>query len=236
MLGSERRSYKVLAHPFHRLCERHEQLGTHQIESSTSSLSRLVDSRVLESLPSQSDFARFSSFESPDLSEHPMSFHVGSAPRDFRSVRSSKGLLGDRYDPGLYSPHAVKSRGSTGFGVDLETGASHLVRLTPVGHTYVQYAVRGRPFVSKVSEVVTSRAEVAKLRAAADQGAAWARDNAALREQVQGLEKELADARRGTHSSSHDAAEPHNHTNLHRKSHREAEVRKQRHWGRKKKS
>jgi hypothetical protein len=101
----------------------------------------------------------------------------------------------DKDDHGARSPHTVEGRGSKGVGVDLETGASHMVRLTPVGKTYVQYAVRNRPFVSHISELVTSREEVAKLRAAADQGASWARDNAALREQVRMLLEQLGDAK-----------------------------------------
>ena len=52
------------------------------------------------------------------------------------------------------------------------------VRLSPVGKTYVQYAVRSSPFVSKLCEVTLSRAEIANLRAKA-KGAADLEDKVA---------------------------------------------------------
>lgn len=49
----------------------------------------------------------------------------------------------------------------------LQTDAAHIIRLSPIGKTYVQYNVRSRPFVSRISEVLPSRAEIEKLRSKA---------------------------------------------------------------------
>jgi len=193
VLSNRKSAAKSSARPFQRLSERLDQLSSRQIESSTRRLSQHVNNRLLPSRHLNYDHKEPSleSFGSP---KHPMSFHLIGSSEDLRVGSCPKDGLDDY---GMRSPHAVQSRGSKGIGVDLETGASHMVRLTPVGHTYVQYAVRSQPYVSNISEVVTSRAEVAKLRAAADQAAAWARDNAALREQVRILQAELSDAKNG---------------------------------------
>lgn len=177
-------------------------LHIQQSDVSARSFSRSrIGNRVTGSrrMNSDSKYTPLGNLDSPD---HPMSFHVNSNMANADSFPAPKVLADNKDDLGACSPHIVEGRGSKGVGVDLETGASHMVRLTLVGITYVQYAVRNRPFFSHVSEVVTSRAEVAKLRAAADQGAAWARDNAALREQVRVLQAELGD-RRGGHQGSY---------------------------------
>jgi hypothetical protein len=192
------------ARPFQRLSERLDHLSSLQSDSSTRRLSQHVDTRVNSSRQLNHDY-RAGSFDSFISPKHPMSFHVKDGQEESMTGSASKSPKDSHDDLWVRSPQIVQSRGSKGTGVDLETGASHMVRLTPVGHTYVQYAVRNQPYVSHVSEVVTSREEVAKLRAAAEQGAAWARDNAALREQVRALQAGLSNAKSDNESSCKDS-------------------------------
>jgi len=199
--GNKHYTPTSLAQALQQNLEKAGRLHIQQSDVSARSFSRSrIGNRVTGSrlMNSDSKYTPHGNLNSPD---HPMSFHVNSSMANVGSFPAPKLLADNKDDLGARSPHTVEGRGSKGVGVDLETGASHMVRLTPVGKTYVQYAVRNRPFVSHVSEVVTSREEVAKLRTAADQGAAWARDNAALREQVRVLQAELGDTKGGHQGS-----------------------------------
>jgi hypothetical protein len=53
------------------------------------------------------------------------------------------------FDTNLYIASALT--------LSLISSSSFQVRLSPIGHTFVQYRVRGNPFVSKVSECVPTR-------------------------------------------------------------------------------
>mmetsp|Transcript_50203 Transcript_50203/g.113951 ORF Transcript_50203/g.113951 Transcript_50203/m.113951 type:complete len:524 (-) Transcript_50203:259-1830(-) len=108
----------------------------------------------------------------------------GNAPMNFQ-VRVSPLATPLRSDPGgmiqrRASIAAVLNQGAVAVGekadsldnllgnvlpyTEVSTERPHLVRLTPVGKTYVQYSVRESPFVSKLCETTLSRAEIAELK------------------------------------------------------------------------